>query len=60
MSEKSETKQQKTSFKILDVIELCEKVAYDHKAEHILRLDMTGQDFERRFLLFRFRIFAHG
>ena len=44
MSEKSETKQQKTSFKVLDVIELCEKVAYDHKAEHILRLDMTGQD----------------
>jgi len=44
MSEKSETKQQKTSFKVLDVIELCEKEAYDHKAEHILRLDMTGQD----------------
>ena len=44
MSEQSETKKQKTSFKVLDVIELCEKVAYDHKAEHILRLDMTGQD----------------
>ena len=44
MSDEPEKKQTKTSFKVLDVIELCEKVAYDHKAEHILRLDMTGHD----------------
>ena len=44
MNDETETKKPKLNFKVLDVIELCEKVAYDHKAEHILRLDMTKQD----------------
>ena len=44
MSDEKETKKAAAKINPLDVIELCEKVAYDHKAEHILRLDMTGQD----------------
>ena len=44
MNDEQETKKPKMHFKVLDVIELCEKVAYDHKAEHILRLDMTKHD----------------
>ena len=41
MNDEQKTEKPKMHFKVLDVIELCEKVAYDHKAEHILRLDMT-------------------
>ena len=44
MSDEQETKKPRMNFKVTDVIELCEKEAYDHKAEHILRLDMTKQD----------------
>ena len=44
MNDEQGTKKPKMNFKVTDVIELCEKEAYDHKAEHILRLDMTKQD----------------
>ena len=41
MNDEQETKKPRMNFKVTDVIELSEKEAYDHKAEHIAKRKPT-------------------